>query len=675
MKKLMKSLMLFAAAAMALTSCENEAMNEGIEENGTYTMTFVAGAPESKTAVNIDGNTAKYTWSTGDKVAFIQSAVGIEKTNKKNSKAAVINGNTATFTTEFDDVDGATAYNYGAYYPTQEPKNSDKTFDNVIVSLPASQDITDGSYDPSADLMMSKPILNKTNDGHGGNLEFTRLIAIGKMTLKGVTAGETINKVVITFDNEVVNGDVTLNFDAVTAIYAETGNNTITLSNGELTALVEGTPLFFTCFPGEYTGAYSVEVTTDKATYTTDEGKSISESKPLEFTAGNVTAFNLTVGNRVEPDESGEVTIVASEQGIGNDTAVETLTAGPITVTFNKGSNSNAPKYYSSGTAFRVYGGNYFTVSSEKAILSVELTFGSNDGTNAITTDVESYSDGTWTGSANSVTFTVGGSTGNRRIAKMVITYGKPDTREALATPEVEADWKEETKEIAVTWADIENAGSYTLSYGKTVVEDAKSPYVFKGEYSTTYEFSVVAVPSDDTTYKNSAAGTAKVTTTANPETPSTKCYVKVTSAPSDWSGTYLIVYEGTKIAFDGSLSSLDASGNSKSVTINNSQIEATDAMNAISFTIAKNGNNYTIKSKSGKYIGNNSNSNSLTASASALNNTITFVNANDITIKSSGGAYLRYNANTGSGNLRFRYYKSSSYTSQKAIQLYKLQD
>lgn len=148
--------------------------------------------------------------------------------------------------------------------------------------------------------------------------------------------------------------------------------------------------------------------------------------------------------------------------------------------------------------------------------------------------------------------------------------------------------------------------------------------------------------------------------------------FVKVTSAPSDWSGTYLIVYEGGKLAFNGSLSSLDAVSNTKTVTISNSQIEATDAMKAIAFTIAKSGSNYTIKSASGKYIGNNSNSNALTANTSAMNNTIAFVSANDITIKSSGGAYLRYNAT--SGQTRFRYYKSSTYTSQKAIQLYKLQ-
>jgi len=50
-------------------------------------------------------------------------------------------------------------------------------------------------------------------------------------------------------------------------------------------------------------------------------------------------------------------------------------------------------------------------------------------------------------------------------------------------------------------------------------------------------------------------------------------------------------------------------------------------------------------------------------------NTTITFADDN-ADIVSSGGAYLRYNS--ASNQIRFRYYKSSSYTGQKAIQLYK---
>ena len=151
--------------------------------------------------------------------------------------------------------------------------------------------------------------------------------------------------------------------------------------------------------------------------------------------------------------------------------------------------------------------------------------------------------------------------------------------------------------------------------------------------------------------------------------------FVKVTSAPSDWSGTYLIVYETGKLAFNGSLTKLDAGQNRVSVTISDNEIEATDEMKAISFTIEPNEDGYAIKSASGYYIGATSNSNSLLSNQSTkYKNTITFTSANEITIKGSGGAYLRYNASSGTSNERFRYYKSSSYTSQKAIQLYKLQ-
>ena len=148
--------------------------------------------------------------------------------------------------------------------------------------------------------------------------------------------------------------------------------------------------------------------------------------------------------------------------------------------------------------------------------------------------------------------------------------------------------------------------------------------------------------------------------------------YVKVTEAPSDWSGEYLIVYETGNVAFDGSLTTLDAASNNNAVTISNGQIEATDEMKAIQFTIAKSGSSYTIQSKSGYYIGNTANSNKLNSSTSTqYTNTITLNDDGSAHIVGSGGSILRYNA--ASGNYRFRYFKSSSYTNQKAIYLYKL--
>ena len=148
--------------------------------------------------------------------------------------------------------------------------------------------------------------------------------------------------------------------------------------------------------------------------------------------------------------------------------------------------------------------------------------------------------------------------------------------------------------------------------------------------------------------------------------------YTKVTSAPADWSGQYLIVYEGESFAFDGSLSTLEAINNYKTVTIENNQISLSAAEDTFYFTIAKTASGYSIKSASGKYIGNTSNSNALSEhETTAYNNTIS-LNGGDANIIGSGGAYLRFN--TTSGQDRFRYFKSSSYTNQKAIQLYKLE-
>lgn len=145
--------------------------------------------------------------------------------------------------------------------------------------------------------------------------------------------------------------------------------------------------------------------------------------------------------------------------------------------------------------------------------------------------------------------------------------------------------------------------------------------------------------------------------------------YVKVTSTPSDWSGVYLIVYEDGTVAFDGGLTILDVASNTIDVSISNNAIPSNATTDAASFTIAKSGSNYTIKSASGYYIGQTSNANGMqTNQSTSYANTLSYTSGNVNIV--SGGAYLRYNDQ--SGQTRFRYYKSSSYTGQKAIQLYK---
>ena len=145
--------------------------------------------------------------------------------------------------------------------------------------------------------------------------------------------------------------------------------------------------------------------------------------------------------------------------------------------------------------------------------------------------------------------------------------------------------------------------------------------------------------------------------------------YVKVTSTDALTSGQYLIVYEDGNVAFDGGLETLDAASNTISVTIANNEIAVTNATAAAEFTIDVTAG--TIKSASGYYIGRTGDSNGMNSSLTeAYTNTLSIDADGNAVIVSSEGAYLRYNAN--SGQYRFRYFKSSSYTGQKAIQLYK---
>lgn len=168
----------------------------------------------------------------------------------------------------------------------------------------------------------------------------------------------------------------------------------------------------------------------------------------------------------------------------------------------------------------------------------------------------------------------------------------------------------------------------------------------------------------------NTAGSTMTLTVTGWPTTIDGNMFVRVISDTDLTDGAYLIVYEDGNVAFDGSLTTLDATNNTIDATISNGTIVG-DATTMASLFYIEGNTNKTIKSASGLYIGNTSNSNDLEESdVTAYTNTIT-IEDGYADIYSSGGAHLRYNS--ANDQARFRYYKSSSYSSQQAIQLYKL--
>lgn len=165
-------------------------------------------------------------------------------------------------------------------------------------------------------------------------------------------------------------------------------------------------------------------------------------------------------------------------------------------------------------------------------------------------------------------------------------------------------------------------------------------------------------------------------TCVANPDaetSPSVKSFNKVTDVPDDYSGTYLIVNEASEVSFDGSLDALGGV-NVKDVDIINGTdktIAYSDDLNNSIFTITKKNkttrageDEYSIKSKSGYYIGGTNKGIALSTD-DIYSSTIKIYEDNDAEITSNGYT-LRYNA----GASMFRFYNYS----QAYITLYKLE-
>lgn len=144
--------------------------------------------------------------------------------------------------------------------------------------------------------------------------------------------------------------------------------------------------------------------------------------------------------------------------------------------------------------------------------------------------------------------------------------------------------------------------------------------------------------------------------------------WVKVTSEPTDWSGEYLLVYEneGTGSCWTG----VDAANCYANATISSGSIAAIPD-GAATLIVAPMEGGYSIKvsggDNNGKFICGTSGSNTLNFNSSAALNTLSY---GDGVVITSNTSVMRYNS--ASNNNRFRYYKSSSYTGQKAVQLFK---
>ena len=117
-------------------------------------------------------------------------------------------------------------------------------------------------------------------------------------------------------------------------------------------------------------------------------------------------------------------------------------TDGDVTFTFTKGTN-NSLFYQKRDPSLRLYYGATMTISVPEGgeISSIALTYQQNATNNKVTADVGTYSPNevttsyktsTWTGTASSVKFTVGGTSGHIRLQTVKVSYSLSDKTKTI---------------------------------------------------------------------------------------------------------------------------------------------------------------------------------------------------------------------------------------------------
>lgn len=276
MKTNFRFLALSAAILSMFTACQREELEQNQKpETLTHSVTFVAGAPETKTTATIEGNTVNYSWTAEDVDRFTVYENGIAA---KTVTAALGTDGTMSMKATFPG-EAPASPKYQALYNSE---------------VSANQNIVKDSYAEVSDVMVSN-VLDGTRDDNFV-FSFKREVAFAKMTLKSLTSGAYVSSVTIESDKPIAG-----KYDLKTGTFVNT-SNVITLDI--LTDVANGNAtVWFTTIPVEdATFTITAETTDDAETVAGTYTKTFS--KAITLTRGDVKGFSVEMAELVDPHKN-----------------------------------------------------------------------------------------------------------------------------------------------------------------------------------------------------------------------------------------------------------------------------------------------------------------------------------------------------------------------------------
>ena len=629
MKKILNVFVFVAVAAMALVSCNKQEIEN---PNQAVEYVFLLGHDEDATRATLGESSV--VWESGDKLGTFTPS------GNNNYSSISLGDEFATVSVYANGglSKGAKVY---CYYPYSEGAG---TVSNAVkLSIPTVQDGANGKdVMPMASLPFTVETSSTTNNTkYAGEIKMVNLASVIEFHVYSESTEYQSEKVKsITFNaDQAIAGNFTFDLTAVDYSKKETLNisgyeaktvvSTLSTSVAVSANKDAASVVKMVVAPGSYTG--NVVVTTDKATYTYP----ISTAKEFKRSGVKPLGVNLKAENRKEVENTGLYAVVAlrnsegfyyymTNQDAGASTKRLTATVVgtqkpadgvtlPSTKLWNvtKNGETYTIKSLGSGKYVSWTSGNSAIMSDDALQFNVEEIEGKYKFSFAAQKN-ETETETRYLG--------LNSTKGNNYFAAYTSSeyelYLIPAVEGEEVQPTVESI---EIANYTTSFTQDEEfvfGGTVKAKFSNGVETDVTESASFSG-----YNKSVLGEQTVTVTYEGKTA-TYKITVVEKPA--EVKNYVKVTSAPTDWSGTYLIVYESTPAYWDGSLTPGTSSGQMGTTagmvktTITDGKIKSSSTVDKSVITIAKSGTGYSLKAASGSYMGMSTNNNGLKSSTKA---------------------------------------------------------
>lgn len=298
MKKIINSLLVVAAAAIALTACSKEEKQQVRNETGI--ITFHALSPTTKTTFGtLSSNKYPTIWTAND--ANVKIAQNFS--NGVNAAVTKVSDTEATFAAEVKD-DESGSYTFYAVTPASAVVSGvNKSYYSWNLEIPTEQTPSASGPDESA-MLMAATSSTTTVFPSEVSLAFKHLTAYGKMSILNLdlASGDAVSTIEITSTNNL----------AYRYYYYVSGENEGKLAESSAQNAItihtsSASDIWFACAPLAEGTKLSIAITTANSKVYTKENIAI----PAALAAGHIAVFNVDFSG-IAPQEDKVYRLVTS---------------------------------------------------------------------------------------------------------------------------------------------------------------------------------------------------------------------------------------------------------------------------------------------------------------------------------------------------------------------------